>query len=163
MKNLQLLGCLIVASILVFSSCTKEQVDVTPEVAQELSIDMLESNPDIQLIDIDNVPEGMGIEIVEDANENAIDSRTCCEIHYMYFFGTSDLKSKVTIEPNRSYYVSWLSNGVQIATYQFHNYQNNCRTVTISNYRNYNCNGLTARGVMGVGYDLCAEEFASCN
>ncbi len=163
MKNLQLLGCLIVASMLVFTSCTKEEVDVTPEVAQELSIDMIESSSDIQFIDIDNVPEGMGIEIVEETVEGGVDSRDCCEIHYAYFFGTSDLKSRATIEPNRSYYISWFSNGVQIGTYQFHNSKNYCRTITFYNYKNYNCMGLSARCVMGVGYDICAEKYAYCD
>lgn len=162
MKKIQLLSCLVFSALVFFTSCTKE------EAALERATDITEVSKDITAIDanaiaidLNNLPEGF--EVIEENLAEGASNRSCCEIYDLSFIGNTKLSVWGNVEPYRGIYWQIFKYGVQVDSYSWYNNTPFCKAPKFLYLHGQKCAGLSARAVMGVGYNLCAEEYAYCN
>lgn len=147
-----LFSLLAIMTVAVFmTSCGQEEAIIEDGVDTLLTSELI--------LDIDNLPEEF--QVIELTDGNTIDERSCCTINSLNVTA-NQTSANYTVEPNRSFYLSYKCGNTYLGTLQIHNYKNYCRTINLTHFHNYTCYDLCATAKMGVGYDICAELTDCC-
>jgi len=146
------------------TSC--EQAEVIAEEGNDVS-NIYEESSFIEFDDLTDLPEGLPEDVINaiesslnDSSQD-IESRECCNISTFEFINGKIL-AIYHVNPNRSFYVNYRCNGINLPNDQFHNYSKSCRYVCLW-ITPPACGDIEAKALMGEWDGNCAEtEWISC-